>query len=463
MARLASAPSLEPAILVVFGVTGDLASRKVLPALYHLFKNQLVHDHTYIVGTSRAKITLADLLDSIRRSIKNRGHAVDEAVIERLADHLSIAQVNPVADDDYVRLRNQLNELESRVGLCLHRLFYLSIPPQIYGGIVERLGKNGLNRGCDHHQGVSRLLVEKPFGYDLTSARELIATTGAHFQEEQIFRIDHYLAQETAQNILTFRASNPLFNTIWSNRHITGITITATEAIGIEGRAQFYEQVGALRDLIQSHLLQLLSLALMDIPREVNAGTIHKAKHHVLEHIEPLPANKVTERAVRGQYETYRQEVENPDSTTETYAAITLYSTDPAWKDVPLRLVTGKALDAKHTSITVAFDHQQTNEIEFRIQPDEGIRLGLQVKQPGLGSGTESTSLDFTYQNAFKNTAADAYERVLLDALRGDRTLFATDQEVLLAWHILDPLINEWAKSANDLLIYVSGSTGPTT
>ncbi|HEY1064130.1 MAG TPA: glucose-6-phosphate dehydrogenase [Candidatus Saccharimonadales bacterium] len=458
----AQVPALEPAILVIFGVTGDLAQRKVLPAIYHLFKNNLVHESTYIVGTSRSKLSVADMTDRIRQAITAKGAQADETVLTRLAEHMSTAQVDPVVDADYAKLRTQLQELEDSVGLCLHRLFYLSIPPQVYGGVVQRLGEQGLNQSCAHGRAHSRLLVEKPFGYDLVSAQELIAATAQHFEEAQIFRIDHYLAQETAQNILTFRAQNPLFNQIWNNRHITKITVTATEKIGIEGRANFYEQVGALRDLIQSHLLQLLSLTLMDIPRDMNAATIHEAKHHVLKHIEPLPANKVPERAVRGQYDTYRKEVHNPDSSTETYAAITLFSSDPEWTDIPLHLITGKALAEKHTSITVDFDGQNANRLQFRIQPDEGITLGLQVKKPGLSNGVEPTSLDFTYHNTFKNTAADAYERVVIEALRGDRTLFATDEEVLLAWHILQPLLDEWAKSDHDLRIYEKGSEGPS-
>lgn len=463
MTSTASAPPLEPSILVIFGVTGDLAQRKVLPALYHLFAHNLLNEHTYVVGTSRSSIKVGDIIERIRQALKTRGATPDEAVLQRLDQHLSAVQVDPIRDADYRRLGDHLQSIEDTVGSCMHRLFYLSIPPQVYGGIVQRLGEAGLNKARNHGKAKSRLLVEKPFGYDETSAKELIADTGRYFSEEQIFRIDHYLAQETAQNIMTFRAENPLFNQIWNGRHITKVEITAAEKIGIEGRANFYEHVGALRDLIQSHLLQLLSLVLMDIPKTVTAQTVHEAKHQVLAAIEPIPANKVRERALRGQYETYRTEVHNPDSTTETYVSLTLYSKDPRWANIPLKLITGKSLTDKHTSITVHFGEGQANQLQFRIQPDEGITLGLQVKKPGLGNGPQATSLDFTYQTSLNHTAIDAYERVLIEALRGDHTLFATSDEVLLSWRILQPVLNEWAKSAHDLAVYPNNSAGPAT
>lgn len=461
MTSAVSAPTLEPSILVIFGVTGDLAQRKVLPAVYHLFAHDLLNEYTCVVGTSRSPIKVRDIIDRIRQAITGRGGTPDEMVLRRLEQRISAVQVDPVNGADYERLDKHLQSIEDSVGSCMHRLFYLSIPPQVYGGIVQRLGESGLNSGCPHTKGTSRLLVEKPFGYDATSAEELIADTGRYFSEEQVFRIDHYLAQETAQNILTFRAQNPLFNDIWNNKHITKIEITAAEKIGIEGRANFYEQVGALRDLIQSHLLQLLSLVLMDIPETMTAKAVHAAKHDVLTAIEPIPANKVAQRAQRGQYQTYRAEVQNADSVTETYASLTLFSKDPRWTDVPLKLTTGKSLTDKHTSITAHFGEGQANQLQFRIQPDEGITLGLQVKKPGLGSGAQSTSLDFTYQASLNHTAVDAYERVLIEALRGDHTLFATSEEVLLSWRILQPLLNEWAKSASDLAIYPNNTTGP--
>jgi glucose-6-phosphate 1-dehydrogenase len=446
---------LEPSALVIFGITGDLAKRKVLPALYHLFQDQLVHEQTYLVGTSRRQVATDEILGHIRDAVTKSDGSVDQAVMDRLASHFSMLEINPVNEADYDKLREHLSQLEETAGTHLQRLFYLSIPPQVYGGIVERLGTHGLNQG-------GRLLVEKPFGYDLQSAEELIAATSAHFSEDQIFRIDHYLAKETAQNILIFRCNNPMFNRIWNNQNIRRVSITAAESIGIEGRANFYDHTGALRDLIQSHLMQLLSLTLMDIPETITSENVHANKQAVLQNILPIPADQVAVRTVRGQYQTYRDEVENPDSTTETFASMVLYSQDERWAGIPLRLTTGKALKVKRTSITVDFGEGAVNRLQFRIQPDEGITLKLQVKKPGFTDEIEPTHMDFTYESAFTGVGnPDAYERVLVEAIRGDHLLFATDQEVLAAWHILQPVLNEWNKQATELMIYESGSDGP--
>lgn len=454
---------LPPSVLVIFGITGDLAKRKVLPALYHLFELGILPDHTYLVGTSRQQVTDDQILDHIRQAVTEAGGTINEDVLARLHSRFTMLQLNPIEVADYHRLAEHLQAIEDQAGVCLQRLFYLSIPPQVYGGIVQRLGASGLNGGCRHEGTASRLLVEKPFGYDLRSAEELITTTAEHFQETQVFRIDHYLAKETAQNILTFRRHNPLFNQIWNHRHITGISITAAEQIGIEGRANFYEHVGALRDLIQSHLLQLLSLTIMELPPTLSAEAVHAAKQAVLASIQPMPADHVAQRTVRGQYDMYRHEVGNPDSTTETFAALVLTSTAPDWQNVPLRLTTGKALRLKRTSITVDFGSGDTkNRLQFRIQPDEGITLTLQVKKPGFAADIEPTAMDFTYQTAFAGTnTPDAYERVLLEAIRGDHLLFATSQEVLTSWRILQPILDEWAKTATDLQPYATGSDGP--
>ncbi len=440
---------MKPAIFIIFGITGDLARRKVLPAIYNLAEQGLLPEDCHIVGTSRRDMDTATLTEEFAKAIENaNGQAANPAVIEKFG--LSMITVNPANNGDYLALKNHLDSLPPA-----QRLFYLSIPPEVYGQVVNGLGEQGLNQGPD----AVRLLVEKPFGTDLTSARELIERTAQHFSEDQIMRIDHYLAKETAQNILTFRAQNPLFNRIWNYRHITGVTITATETIGIEGRVGFYEHVGALRDLIQSHLLQLLALTLLDLPSNMQSDEVHAAKLRLLKSL--LPANATD--AIRGQYDTYRQEVDNDLSSTETYAALTLYSQDGDWQGVPLRLITGKAMAKKHTEICVHFG--AGNELQFRLQPDEGIRLTLHVKKPGLlqKEPVETTNMDFTYEHAFSGVGnPDAYERVLLDAMRGDHLLFATDQEILASWEILQPVLDAWQHSSDDLIIYPSGSVAPT-
>ncbi|CAN5153175.1 glucose-6-phosphate dehydrogenase [soil metagenome] len=452
----------DPSVIVIFGITGDLARNKVLPAIYHLFKSQLISDHSFLVGTSRHETTTEHIVDTLKQTIISSGEEADEAVLAQLTSHLTMIQLDPETDEHYIQLKEHLQQLEDSIGTCLQQFFYLSIPPQVFGTIVDRLGKHGLNHGCSHGTTTSRLLIEKPFGYDSDSAKELIAHTAQYFDEAQLFRIDHYLAKETAQNILTFRKQNPLFSHIWNNKHITKISITAAEAIGIEGRANFYDQVGALRDSVQSHLMQLLSLTLMDVPEEMNATTVHEAKQAVLDALQPVPADLVNDRAVRGQYSSYRQEVGNPDTATETYASVVLFSEDPKWQGVPLKLTNGKALRIKRTSITIDFGEAGVNRLQFRIQPNEGITLTLQVKQPGLATEVSPTSMEFDYQTAFKFTGSlDAYERVLIEAMRGDHTLFATDKEVLAAWNILQPVIDAWQGGNEDMTLYESGSDGP--
>jgi glucose-6-phosphate 1-dehydrogenase len=452
---------LEPTVLVIFGITGDLAQRKVLPALYHLFRAGLVHENTYVVGTSRQTISVEDIVTRIREAVGTNDGACDQAVLDRMRSYITMVQLDPGNEADYDNLRSHLQNLEDQVGVCLQRLFYLSIPPQIYGDIVQRLGHHQLNQGCSHGNTSTRLLVEKPFGFDTASAQELIAKTAEHFDEQQIYRIDHYLAKETAQNILTFRQKNPLFNTIWNGEHISGISVTAAEQIGIEGRANFYDNVGALRDLIQSHLMQLLSLTLMEIPSEITSESIHAGKQAVLDAILAVPADAVNDRAVRGQYASYKTETDSPDSSTETFASLVLFSQDPRWQGIPLRLTTGKALKIKRTSITIDFGSQNTNRLQLRIQPNEGITLTMQVKKPGLAQSVESTTMEFAYDTAFLSGAGlDAYERVLIEAIRGDHLLFATDKEILSSWRILQPVIDAW-KGNTDIPLYESGSDGP--
>lgn len=443
----------QPAVITIFGITGDLARNKVLPALYHLFKSNLVHEDTYLVGTSRHEPTAEHIIDKLTEVISAQGETIDQAVLDRFLGHLSMVQLDPDTDADYETLKSHLAGVQASASQPLQQYFYLSIPPQVFSAVVTKLGEHGLNQG-------TRLLVEKPFGYDVTSAKQLIDDTARYFSEDQLFRIDHYLAKETAQNILVFRQQNPLFNQIWNNRHITKISITAAEAIGIEGRANFYENVGTLRDFVQSHLMQLLALTLMDIPAEITAETVHAGKQIVLDALQPVPADQVADRAVRGQYQSYRSEVENPESITETFAAVVLYSNDHNWQGVPLYLTSGKALKQKRTSITVDFSNQ--NRLQFRIQPNEGITLTLQVKQPGLANTVQGTRMEFDYQTAFHLTdPLDAYERVLIEAIRGDHTLFATDEEVLAAWRVLQPVLDAWQQNGTDLTPYANGSDGP--
>lgn len=519
---------LEPTILVIFGITGDLAQRKLLPAIYHLLKDNLLPEHTEIVGISRRDVTAKEVLDKTELCVLETDNVCDPDTIKLMESKLTMHQMDLTSDDDYNGLRTYLDQLEDKHGVCMNRLYYLSIPPQVYAPIVKRLGQRGLNESCQHGTAATRLLVEKPFGYDLESAKALIAETGQEFREEQIFRIDHYLAKETAQNILAFRFHNPIFEATWDKQHITSIEVVASEKIGIEGRAAFYEQVGALRDLIQSHLMQLLALTTMEQPATMTSDDIHKIKLELLQAVQPVPADKIDERTVRGQYDGYREEANNADSTTETFAQIQLYIDNPRWQNVPMTLRTGKALHEKKTSIALTFKRtagsKHANKLTFHIQPNEGISVDLLVKRPGFTEDLQTATMDFSYQRTFDEQTTpipalaensvvhgeagasgrnvpegngsrsyrergtdpagrtgapgasegrlapvreplhpDAYERVLVDAIRGDRTLFATSDEVLTSWRIVEPVVQAWSRNANSLRSYKKGTAGPAT
>ena len=452
---------LEPTILVIFGITGDLASRKVLPAIYHLFKDDLLHKKTLVVGTSRREMSVDDLLKRVELCVLENDNICDPGVLGKIRERLTMVQLDPVNGKDYDALHATLQKLEDGQGICMNRLFYLSIPPGVYPALVKHLGEHSLNGSCKHNVAQARLLVEKPFGYDYESAQQLIQNTSRSFSEEQIFRIDHYLAKETVQNILAFRKHNPIFSSLWTAQHIKRVDVVAFEKIGIEGRKEFYEQVGALRDLVQSHLLQLLALTAMDIPADITSSKqIHKSKQAVLEDIVPVPADKVAERTLRAQYKTYRREVNNPESLTETFAALKLFIDRPAWKDVVFNLATGKALAEKRTAITITFGNEEhANRLTFRLQPNEGIDIELLVKKPGFAHELQTANMDFRYADTFAGSShPDAYERVLVDAIRGDHTLFATADEVLASWRILQPLLGEWGKTGNDVRFYKNGT-----
>jgi glucose-6-phosphate 1-dehydrogenase len=472
MADTVAVPKLEPAIIVIFGITGDLAQKKLLPALYHLAKDNLLDKNTEIVGVTRRNITAKELLDNVELCINEEDGICDPLAMKRMEELVSMQQVDLTNGDDYDKLKQQLDALEEKHGVCMNRLYYLSIPPQVFSPIVRLLGTHGMNASCQHGKAATRLLIEKPFGYDVVSARELISETGQYFGEEQIFRIDHYVAKETVQDILTFRFTNPLFASTWDAEHIERIIIVAKESIGIEGRVTFYEETGALRDFVQSHLLQLLAILTMDEPTELTAESIHASKLKLMKAIQHISSATVETDAVRGQYDSYRKEVGNPHSRTETFAAIRTTIKNPRWEGVPIVLLTGKAISSgdpkvqKLTELRVDFkplaSHQTVNTLCFRIQPNEGISLELQVKKPGFEYETQEVAMEFNYQQAFNdNGHPDAYERVLVDAIRGDRTLFATSEEVLAAWDVVEAVVQHWSKNDHGLELYKVGSEGP--
>jgi glucose-6-phosphate 1-dehydrogenase len=427
-------------------------------------KDDLLHGQTAVVGLSRRPLEIDAFLREVELCVLEADKVCDPAVLRKFRRHLSLFQLDPTSAGGYQQLRRHLQAIEDRHGMCMNRLFYLAIPPQVYAPVIEQLGEQGLNTGCDHHRAVSRLLVEKPFGYDLTSAVDLIKRTSRYFSEEYVFRIDHYLAKETVQNVLVFRERNPIFAELWSRAHISAIGLMLSEQIGVEGRAEFYDNVGALRDVVQNHLLQLLALVTMELPAAATSRALHASKQRLLRQITPV--NPYKHPVVRGQYAGYTDDVRNPGSTTETYVRLTVTCNNRRWRHVPITLATGKSLNAKHTSVTITFvDPAQAecaNQLTFRIQPNEGIGISLSVKQPGFTEATTTVQMDFSYAAAFGGAGhPDAYERVLIDAVRGDHSLFATSDEVLESWRILQPVLDIWEQGSDDLVIYQPGSAGP--
>lgn len=418
--------------LVIFGITGDLAQRKLLPALREMIKTDDFED-LEVVGVSRRQISADDLFSK------------DDSLYKKL----SVFTMDLASAEDYVRLKEYL-----ALGDDTQALLYLSVPPAATYQIVEFLGEAGLNM-----PGV-KLLLEKPFGMDYVSAVEMNTRMSEFFDEGQLYRIDHYLAKEMAQNIVTFRQHNALFNHVWNGKSIEKVEVVATETLTIEGRADFYEQTGALRDVLQGHLMQLLALVLMAMPEDdLRWEEVPKRRQEALEKL--LPANP--DQAYRAQYEGYDEAAGNPGSTTETFAFTRLYSSDPIWKDVPLELTTGKALSEKKTEIRLHFrkSHEaQGNVLVLRIQPSEAVEMEFLAKKPGYERALETHAMAFTYPEDV--VLGDAYEQVLVDAIRSRKSVFASSGEILASWVVLQPLLDAWAMVSETPAKYQVGAATHT-
>ena len=441
----------EAPVIVVFGITGDLSKRKLLPALYHLLSKDVLPEDTKIIGVSRKNLTTQELLDTVELCVLEKDNVCDPVGLKKVQAAIQTFQLDPDVGEDFDKLKILLDQIDGSKKRS--RLIYMSTPSDAYSKIVQQLG--------EHHFNDSRtkLLLEKPFGHNLESAKDLIKIIKGHYSEEQIYRIDHYLAKETAQNLLAFRMHNSIFQSIWDSEHIHKVTIRAYESIGIQGRADFYEKTGALRDLIQSHLLQLLCITLMDTPQSMNSKSIHESKQSFLKNVEVAEPSK----AIRAQYDSYKKEVNNPTSHVETFASVKITHDSKRWKNTEILLETGKGLDKKITEIIIEFvtPHEEIrNKLTFQIQPDEGIHLDLAIKEPGFETLMKHAELYFQYKDSFgEKNNVDAYERVLMDALRNDQSLFASDQEVLETWQILDPVISAWSKNDKGLIIYKKGAS----
>lgn len=417
--------------LLIFGITGDLSTRKLLPALNKIIGVSDI-DPIEIIGVSRRDVDIHELF---QQSIGDN----------MLARYATIFTMDLADVAEYYRLRETIS-LTSDEQL----LVYLSVPPQSAAQIVDFLGEAKINSGN------VKILFEKPFGVDLASAEEVIARTSRYFKEEQIYRIDHYLAKEMAQNIVALRGGNALFSHIWNNTAIESIELLALESLTIEGRAQFYEQAGALRDVVQGHLMQLLALVLMEIPAEYDWGQLPAARLAALTQLTPADPEKV----VRAQYDGYRDEANNARSMVETFVSMQLASQDPRWKNVPLTLTTGKAMNQKTTEIRVnfrKFHDTQRNRLILRIQPNEGVEIELFTKKPGYEREFETRKLTFNY--AEDAQLPDAYEQVIVDAIKSRKSLFTSGDEVLASWRVLQPLQRAWEMDDTTLSTYTVHSS----
>ena len=475
--RVANAP--EPSVFVIFGATGDLAKRKILPALWQLFSQGATGAGCAIIGTSRdASIDDAKYRDVVVAAVTAAHKEADESKVRAWADHWAYFQP---ADADLNPLKARIEEVEKALGLPGNRAFYLSLPPAVFPVTVDHLGHIGLNKGPEGTW--TRIIIEKPFGRDLATAQALNAIVHRNFDEHQVYRIDHYLGKETVQNLLVFRFANAMFESVWDRDHVESVMITVAEELGLESRASYYETAGALRDMVQSHLTQLLTLVAMEVPAAMDADSIRAEKLKVIRSIRPLSA----EDAVLGQYErgdvngkpvpSYREEPGvAPDSRTDTFAALKLNVENWRWQGVPFYLRTGKRLPKRLTEIEIKFRRapvwmfrgqasQQDapgaelhrNTLLVTLQPDEGFSLYFDVKAPGDPFRIQRLPLHFNYAEAFAGSP-EAYETLMRDVLVGDQTLFVHAAEVEASWALYAPLLD----GRRAVYPYAAGTWGPT-
>jgi len=480
-----------PCVMVIFGVTGDLTARKLMPALYDLAVGHPLPEGFSIVGVSHREWDDATFRAEMHEAVKKGARSpVTDDSWNLFAQGLYYVRGDFDNETVYTDLQQRLDAIDEERRAQGNRLFYLATSPTFYAPIIKHLGASGLGKRQDIYynrpDSWNRIVVEKPFGRDVVSARELNAQIGSVFSERQIYRIDHYLGKETVQNVLAFRFANTLFEPVWNRQYVDHVQITVAEALGVEGRGAYYEDSGALRDMMQSHILQLLAVIAMEPPALFNGNALRDEKVKVLRAVVPPRGEEVNQKTVRGQYEAgfvggravgaYRDEKGvRAASRTETYAAVELGIDNWRWAGVPFYLRTGKRLPRRVTEIAIEFkqvphlmfqsigDLDLTpNVITMRIQPDEGIALKFAAKVPGPTTQLRPVRMDFLYGTSFGESGPDAYERLLLDAMLGDPTLFARRDEVETAWTLMQPVLDGWDELPTPVYPYESGSWGPS-
>jgi glucose-6-phosphate 1-dehydrogenase len=474
----------QPAILVIFGAGGDLTHRKLIPALYNLYLDEWLSDRSAVIGIDRLTMTDDAFRQHLREGVdqfSRRGKTTDDSW-QAFASRLTYFTGDFADDKTYAELASRLSAQDKECNTPSNHLFYLATPPTLVEGIISHLSQAQLVSDRAH----TRVVFEKPFGHDLASAQSINRKLTEDLAESQIYRIDHYLGKETVQNILALRFANSLFEPLWNRRYIDHVQITVAEEVGVEHRGGYYDHSGAVRDMIQNHLLQILCLIAMEPIVSFQADEVRNKKVDVLRAIRPIEPEDVPHCAVRGQYGPGRVEGASvpgyrhepnvaPNSTTETYAAVKLWVDNWRWQDVPFYLRTGKRLGSRVSEAVIHFrpvphrsfppsatEHWQPNRLVLRIQPDEGILLLFQAKEPGLSLRLQPVDMRFTYREAFHTEGPEAYETLLLDFARGDATLFMRADQVETAWSVVMPILDRWSNVApSGFPNYPAGSWGP--
>jgi len=477
-----SMSNTDSLLYVIFGASGDLTRRKLVPALYSLFIQKLLPENFALLGVSRSEMTNEEFREGMKEAV-NEFREHDDA--SGIGDFVQKLYYTPIRFDEapgYADLKTLIDSLRRDLQIGGNTVFYLSTPPELYGVIPQHLAAVGLQHQQD---GWKRVIIEKPFGYDLESAIRLKDCLLRDWDESQLFRIDHYLGKETVQNLLVTRFSNGMFEPLWNRNYVHHVEITSAESIGVEKRGGYYERSGALRDMVQNHLLQVTALTAMEPPSSLEPGAIRNEILKVFQSLQPIRREDVPKVAIRGQYLAstikgkptpgYREEAGvSPDSLTETYAAIKFYIDNWRWGGVPFYIRSGKRLPTRVTEVVIHFkptphflfsgnnNHQSPNQLVIRIQPDEGILLKFGMKTPGSGFDVQTVNMDFHYRDLSNMRIPSAYERLIYDSIKGDATLFARTEEVLEAWKFLTPVIEAWKEEHEvPLYGYPAGTWGP--
>ena len=456
-----------PTVFIIYGATGDLMGKKIVPALFHLYKKGKFPNLFKVIGVSRRALSEEEFISYVHELLIN--HTKEKMTNEQIQKFLTYFMYHQGDFDDmasYKSLAQRMGIVDDQWSVCSNKLFYLAVPPQYYKSICEHLSHSGLTIPCGPEEGWTRVIVEKPFGHDIKTAEDLDGLLGRLFKEEQIYRIDHYLAKEMLQNILTFRFSNNLFEGQWDNTLISRINIRTWESIGAEGRGQFYDGVGALRDVGQNHLLQMLALVTMERPESLEAPEVRKKRAEILSTLEVLNESEIRKTAFRAQYKGYREITGvNPNSKKETFFRVEARLTDPKWKGVKIMLEAGKRLPLKK-EIEIILKHPTPcfcpegtphfkNKIIFSLEPKEGITIEFRSKRPGLDRAYSTRKLNFVYRRVNERLQyVEEYEKLLLDCISGNQLLFLSTPEIRACWQYIDPIIRFWEKESSDLAEY---------